>query len=310
MSDYKRPPQRGAPVATPPSCWFLRESPVVPTMLLSVTNELVVRRADPALRRHIRGYWGYTHELPGPARQREPLSTGVVMILGLGPRLGLVDQCDPEREPRWLGSFVAGLDDACTVIAHDGAMHGIQVDLTPLATRMIFGVPMYTLAREVVALEDLLGCEGRLLEERLIDTPSWGKRFEIVQATLARRLATAEPPPPDVDWAWRRLGATHGRLRITDLAAELGCSRKHLAARFREHVGLPPKLLARMLRFRHASDLMGTPSASSLAELAAVCGYYDQAHLDRDFRDFANTTPTAYFSERVTFVQDALADAA
>jgi hypothetical protein len=75
-------------------------------MLLSVTNELVVRRADPALRRHIRGYWGYTHELPGPARQREPLSTGVVMILGLGPRLGLVDQCDPEREPRWLGSFV------------------------------------------------------------------------------------------------------------------------------------------------------------------------------------------------------------
>jgi transcriptional regulator GlxA family with amidase domain len=64
-----------------------------------------------------------------------------------------------------------------------------------------------------------------------------------------------------------------------------------------------------MLRFRHASDLMGTPSGSSLSELAAICGYYDQAHLDRDFRDFANTTPTAYFSERVTFVQDTLVDA-
>jgi AraC-like DNA-binding protein len=42
----------------------------------------------------------------------------------------------------------------------------------------------------------------------------------------------------------------------------------------------------------------------SLSELAATCGYYDQAHLDRDFRDFAQTTPTAYVAERVTFVQD------
>jgi len=61
----------------------------------------------------------------------------------------------------------------------------------------------------------------------------------------------------------------------------------------------------RMLRFRHASDCLLGASSSSLSELAATCGYYDQAHLDRDFRDFAQTTPTAYLAERVTFVQDA-----
>jgi hypothetical protein len=103
-------------------------------MLLSVTNELVVRHA--ALRRHIRGYWGYAHELPGPARQREPLSTGVVMILGLGSRLGIADRADPARPAAWFGSFVAGLDDACTMIEHEGQMRGVQVDLSPLASRM------------------------------------------------------------------------------------------------------------------------------------------------------------------------------
>ncbi len=199
---------------------------------------------------------------------------------------------------------MAGLDDACAVIEHNGEMLGVQVDLSPLATRMIFGVPMCSLAREVVALEDLLGPEGPLLEERLMEVGTWGERFDLVEAMLAARLQAAEPPPPDVDWAWRRLVAGGGRLRVADLATELGCSRKHLAARFREHVGLPPKLVARMLRFRRASDLLGA-SGTSLAELAAVCGYYDQAHLDRDFRDFAGTTPTAYASERVTFVQDA-----
>jgi AraC-like DNA-binding protein len=273
-------------------------------MLLSVRNELVVRRADPALRRHIRGYWGYAQEVSGPARQREPLSTGVVMILGLGPRLGLADRADPSQPATWFGSFVAGMDDACAVIEHKGEMRGVQVDLTPLATRMIFRESMCSLAREVVGLEDLLGREGLLLEERLIDLDTWEERFDLVQTMLAAKLHAAEPPPPDVDWAWQRLLASRGRLSVTELATELGCSRKHLAARFREYVGLPPKLVARMLRFRHASDCLLGATSSSLSEVAAICGYYDQAHLDRDFRDFAQTTPTAYVSERVTFVQD------
>jgi len=59
-----------------------------------------------------------------------------------------------------------------------------------------------------------------------------------------------------------------------------------------------------MLRFHHASDCLLGASSSSLAELAATCGYSDQAHLHRDFRDFAQTTPTAYLSERVTFASD------
>lgn len=163
---------------------------------------------------------------------------------------------------------------------------------------------MSSLAREVVALEDLLGPDGPRLEERLMEAGTWEERFDLVEAVLGARLQAAEPPPPDVDWAWRRLLASRGRLRVAKLATELGCSRKHLAARFREHVGLPPKLVARMLRFRRASDLLGA-SDTSIAELAAVCGYYDQAHLDRDFRDFAGTTPTDYLSEPVTFVQDA-----
>jgi AraC-like DNA-binding protein len=218
-------------------------------------------------------------------------------------RPGIADPAEPAREAAWFGAFVGGLDDRCPVIEHTGEMRGVQVDLSPLATRMIFRVSMRSLAREVVALEDLLGSEARLFEERLLDAVSWEERFDLVEAMLAAKLLAAPPPPPDIEWAWRRLVASHGRLRIAELATELGCSRKHLAVRFGEHVGLPPKLVARMLRFRRASDLIDT--GTSFAQVAAACGYYDQAHLDRDFRDFAGTTPTAYISERVTFVQDA-----
>ncbi len=267
-----------------------------------VTDELVARSSNRRLQPYVDRYWGYAHRAGAAARQREPLSTGVVLIFGLGLPLGIVDPHRPDEQATWFRSFVGGLDDRCPVIEHHGEMRGVQVDLSPIATRMIFRVPMYTLAREVVALDDLLGPEARLLEERLVEARTWSERFDLVEAMLGAKLEMAEPPPADVDWAWRRLVASHGRLRVAELSTELGCSRKHLAARFREHVGLPPKLFARMLRFRRASDLIG--SGTSIAEIAAVCGYYDQAHLDRDFRDFAGSTPTAFLSERVTFVQD------
>jgi AraC-like DNA-binding protein len=232
-----------------------------------------------------------------PTRQREPLSTNVVLIFGLGTQLGV----DGER----LSTLVGGLGDTCQVIEHDGFMRGVQVDVTPLAARMLFGVPMHELARRSVALADVLGREADELDERLDDARTWDERFAIVDQALTRRLADAAPSPPDVAWAWRRLQATSGRQTIGGLASALGCSRKHLAARFRDHVGLPPKLVARTFRFRRAAELLaaGTP----LDELAHACGYYDQSHLDRDFRELAGTTPSAYRADpraRVTFFQD------
>lgn len=270
-----------------------------------MADALVVRRPRPDLAGHVTRYCGYVHHAGGPALEREPLSTGVVLILGLGPQLGIVDRREPAQPPARFHSLLAGLDDACAVIAHDGTMRGIQVDLTPIAARMIFRTPMHSLAREVVALEDVLGAEAPLLEERLYESRSWSERFQIVEATLSKKLSAAPPPPPDVEFAWARLVAARGRLRVSDLAAELRCSRKHLAARFREHVGLPPKLAASMLRFRHACDLVARPSELGLAEIAAACGYYDQPHMDRDFRRFAGTTPAAYRAEAVTSIQDA-----
>ncbi len=270
-------------------------------------DELVERDAAPGLRRHIQRYVGYAEWTGSPTRQREPPGTGVVLIFGLGPELRLVDPAHPTRPAQRLGSFVGGPDDACAVIEHDGEMRGVQVDLTPLAARMIFGVPMHELAHRVVSLEEVLGREARLFDERLFEASTWNRRFELIESALAARLEAAEPPPPDVEWAWQRVRSTRGRIRIEALAAELGCSRKHLAARFREHVGLPPKLFARVLRFSHAVEVLTSSAGATVAGVAAACGYYDQAHMDRDFREFAGTTPSAYAGDprgRVTFVQD------
>ena len=279
----------------------------MPVYRSGVADELDIRGPGPRLRGHAHRYYGYAVTRTGPAREREPLTAGVVLIFGLGPELRLVE---PDGGSVRLGSFVAGLGDRCAVVEHEGEMRGLPVDLSPLAARRIFGVPMHELARRVVTLEDAIGREAPLLEERLFEAVHWSDRFELVEAALATRLEAVEAPPPDVDWAWRRLESARGRIRVAQLAKEIGCSRKHLAARFRDHVGLPPKLVARVLRFREAGDRMLASPHSTITEVAAECGYYDHAHLDRDFRDFAGTTPTAYAADLrtpVTFVQDGAA---
>jgi AraC-like DNA-binding protein len=256
--------------------------------------EIVPAAPHPTLRRHVRRYCGYGERTTHPVRRRELPGGDVTMIVSLGPELRLL-----EPRPATHTSFVAGLDDRSAVTEHDGEAAGLEVALTPLAARLFFRVPMHTLARRVVELDDVLGREADRPAERLHDAPTWPARFQILDDTIQGRIADAPEPSPGVDWAYRRLLATAGRVRIQALASELGWSRKRLATRFREEVGLPAKSLARVLRFRRAVRLLEHERDRSLAEIALDCGYFDQAHLNRDFRALGGSTPTELLARRL-----------
>jgi AraC-like DNA-binding protein len=86
---------------------------------------------------------------------------------------------------------------------------------------------------------------------------------------------------------------------VNTLAQELGCSRKHLTVRFRREFGMPPKFFARVARFDRAVKLMLRDRVASLAELASDCGYADQAHLTRDFSEFAGAPAAAFLRSKL-----------
>jgi AraC-like DNA-binding protein len=245
--------------------------------------EMVTGLPAPALRGHVRRYCGYRERM-APLARREVANADVTLIVSLGPRIAVDGAIHT--------SFAAGVTDRPTLTRHDGVQDGIQIDVSPLAAGRLLGVPMRELANQVVDLEALLGRTAADLAERLYEAPGWEARFALLDAVLTDRLSEAAPPRPAVTHAWLRLTESRGAAPIAALAAELGCSRRHLSATFSEHVGLPPKRLARVLRFARVAA--GLRERRPLAELAYASGYADQAHLNRDFRELAGVTPTAY----------------
>ena len=223
------------------------------------------------------------HELPFP---------GIPLILNLGSPWVV--------EGASLDSFLAGLHTRPSRVTGERAFSCVELRLTPLGARRLLGQPLHELTNGTHPLEELLPGVERLTAE-VRESRSWDARFDLLEAFLAERLTDTPPAPRELDWAWKELIRSGGRVRIRALAADLGWSPRRLIARFRDHVGLPPKAAARVIRLdRAVSGLRsGTPR---IAEVAAACGYADQAHLGRELRELGGVTPGQLVGGN--FVQD------
>jgi AraC-like DNA-binding protein len=261
--------------------------------------EMVTRDAHPRLRAHVRNYTGYVERTAEPLRRLEVPGGDVTIIISPDTKLTLPDVRDRSRAPARETSFVAALHDTYALVDHDGSQHGLEVRLSPLGAHALFGLPMHELTNRVVSLDDVLGRGAEELVGRLWQLPAWEPRFRLLDDFIGSRVQDRRPASYELFWAWRRLRASAGRASVGGLARELGWSHRRLIARFREQIGMPPKTVARVLRFERVSGLLRLPATPELAEVAQDCGYYDQAHLNRDFRDFAGTTPTAYLRARL-----------
>lgn len=234
---------------------------------------------------------GFANFVPAPVRRRELPSRHASVMISLGEPLSLVGP-DGDRS-RAIQSFVTGLQTTSAITERVGHYEGMHLELPPLTARALLGVPMHTLTDRLVDLSAIFGSSSASVIDELATAPTWTQRFDRLSNAIADRLRAASPPTPVVAWAWRRLRSAHGAVRIDDLVAEAGCSHRHLATRFQEEVGLTPKVMARLMRFERTIALARRP-ASSWAAIAVDAGYYDQSHLNREFRVFAGQPPSAH----------------
>lgn len=249
-------------------------------------------------------YIGYDERDTSFTRRHELPGLFAVLIVNLGDPITIIDTAGYVIPVRSGDGFGAGLSEAYAVSESSGSQRGFQVMFTPLGARRFFGLPLHHLANRVFSLHDLLGAaRARHLIEALQGVNDWATGFRHLDTAICARVAADESfdlaGARQAAWALRRLQQDGGRLSIAALADEVGCSRKHLAAGFREHVGIAPKTVARLLRFRQVLQLVDGADRVDWSAIAQEAGYADQSHFSNDFRQITGRSPGAYLALRL-----------
>jgi AraC-like DNA-binding protein len=158
----------------------------------------------------------------------------------------------------------------------------------PGVARQFLGISPTELTDRTAVLETRW---ARELNARLDCTES----IEEVSRLLLRYLPTVQTLTP-VQRAIEHLAASNGTAGLDLTASHSSLSLRHFRRLCVAETGVSPKQLCRILRFRHASHLAAQKSATNWCSIAADAGYFDQAHLIHDFREFTGRTPMAVFS--------------
>ena len=247
---------------------------------------------------------GY-RQLGGPARVHRGLPSGAMtVIVNVGDPVRVLAGPGPDR----FDTTVAGLHTSPTLIDDAGTQEGVAIGLHPLGASAILGAPAAALVGLAVELDELIGPDGRRLWDRLQAPGSSRQRAELCLRWLRDRPAHHHDAPveAEVRRAWSLLEQSAGRVRVDEIADDVGWSRQHLRRRFRARLGLNPKESARILRFDSSvRRLKGCPTLP-IATVAADCGFADQAHLTNEWARLAGCAPTTWIeTELVPNVQDA-----
>jgi AraC-like DNA-binding protein len=247
----------------------------------------------------VRRATAYTVNGAGLSRQRELPNGSAVLVFNLGSELRVEDTAGVLHRFPQPTAFYSGPSDRYIVTETDGAQEGIVVELTLPGARRLLGRPLGELGDRMIALGDLIGPRADEILGRIIEATSPARRLALLEAAIEARIADADDRGRDLEPAWNLQHATGGRIAIADLADSIGCSRKHLSVRFDREFGLSPKRLARIVRFDRAIRIMRHGEMTSWSDLAAQCGFADQAHMAREFVAFAGDPPTALLRRRL-----------
>jgi AraC-like DNA-binding protein len=200
----------------------------------------------------------------------------------------------PHQCSSWSRSIVHGPQWGFFKTGPKPAGRSVGISCRPGAAASILGLPVMELTDRHVSLDELWGARGEVLRERLMAQQDPRSVFHVLESELLAQLQRRPSIHPAVTQALASRSGAWPHIRIADIQRDSGYSPRHFVALFRRAVGLTPKHYYRIKRFNTALQRLAGANRGDLALIAAAAGYSDQAHLSREFREFAGITPTQY----------------
>lgn len=251
---------------------------------------------QPPLNTVIECFWTLESENKAPASSTERiLPDGCVeLILNFGARFLQHIDDTTLLQPH---TFVAGQLTRPLFITPTGPVQLIGIRFHPGGTTPFIQLPMYQLTDQVVELGAFARDFESLLLANIAELPILTDKVMALERVLTKLLLERTPDSKALQIA-ARIVESNGMIPIDTLALDAGISSRQLERRFLGEIGVGPKLLSRILRFQQVFRAFDDANKISWPLVALDCGYYDQAHLIKDFRQFAQQSPSVLFAEK------------
>jgi len=243
----------------------------------------------PQVAQFVECYWTLDDSAPAPAAVQRVVPDGTCeLVVNRGRPFEQFVDGEWRLQP---SAFLAGQITGPLLLRPSGAASVIGIRFRPHGAQHLFRTRMDELTGTMCPLADLSPLLSREFD-RVVESDSMDP--VTINRALLQHDRGAQPDSLLAE-AVRRMIACGGVLELARLAGQLGISLRQFERRFRAAAGISPKLFCRMQRFQRVFQAIerGTPNWVSVA---LDCGYFDQAHLIRDFRAFAGKPPSVFFA--------------
>ncbi|HET7350699.1 MAG TPA: helix-turn-helix transcriptional regulator [Marmoricola sp.] len=254
--------------------------------------------------------WAVAYDLRGPAQDvhRGLPSPWLGFIVAVDEPVTVHGTVSRRSRPTSYDVVVAGLHPEAALVEQPAHQSGVQLAVHPLAARRLFGCRAAELRDPATEGADVLGAAVVELRERVSEAAGPGGRLDVVQEWLRDRASASANSAagrmrPELVHAWTVVQRSGGRVRVEQVARDVGLSPRQLRSLMAAETGMSPKRLVRHVRFEAVVSRLAAGTAS-LAEVAAGTGYADQAHLSREFARMAGCSPTQWLAEERRNIQD------
>ena len=193
-------------------------------------------------------------------------------------------------------ALIEGTMTRPVTITQSGSVDSIGVRFRPGLARGFLRSESDALTDHITDLSGLWGPPADRLLQRLTETPSATDRIQLIEHALLNRLQEVDPMSASIEWLVRNMANCTEPSRLSRLARRTGWSERHLRRTFHRHVGVGPKFLDRVIRFRKTLRRIGGNPKQDKAALAVEMGYCDQAHMNNEFRRFTGMSPTRFLT--------------
>lgn len=174
----------------------------------------------------------------------------------------------------------------------DQKINLLGVRMFPYAFKVLLNTPANTQTDRVSTVNSVMGDE---LPLKVSEATTREGQIDAISTFLRKHLTTTGKD--NVHDIIRQLFQKNGDLSIHEMRELSGLSQRQFERRFLASAGFTPKFLTRILRFHKVTRLYFSGQFNTLVELAFRCGYYDQSHMVREFREFAGIGPVDYFAQ-------------